>query len=82
MKEGGGADHISVGIRMRRKIVPIPSKYLYMVPPGMLNLRKLAFDNYVSCNTIEFVILLLHIHLSFLVRRRVRRPRFGKKAGS
>ena len=36
MKEGGGGDHISVGIRIRRKIVPIPGKYLYMVPSGML----------------------------------------------
>ena len=35
MKEGGGGDHISVGIRIRRRIVPIPGKYLYMVPPGM-----------------------------------------------
>ena len=34
MKEGGGGDHISVGMRIRRRIKPIPSKYLYMVPPG------------------------------------------------
>ena len=34
MKEGGGGDHISVGMRYRRKIIPIPGKYLYMVPPG------------------------------------------------
>ena len=33
MKEGGGADHISVGIKMRRKIVPVPKKYLFLVPP-------------------------------------------------
>ena len=34
MKEGGGGDHISVGMRIRRRIKPIPGKYLYMVPPG------------------------------------------------
>ena len=34
MKEGGGGDHISVGMRIGRRIKPIPSKYLYMVPPG------------------------------------------------
>jgi hypothetical protein len=35
MKEGGGGDHISVGMRIGRRIKPIPAKYLYMVPPGM-----------------------------------------------
>jgi hypothetical protein len=34
MKEGGGGDHISVGMKIRRRIKPIPAKYLYMVPPG------------------------------------------------
>ena len=34
MKEGGGGDHISVGMRIQRRIRLIPSTYLYMVPPG------------------------------------------------
>ena len=34
MKEGGGGDHISVGMRIQRRIRPIPGRYLYVVPPG------------------------------------------------
>ena len=35
MKEGGGGDHISVAMKIGRRIKPIPAKYLYVVPPGM-----------------------------------------------
>ena len=34
MKEGGGGDHISVGMKIRRRIKPIPGKYLYIIPRG------------------------------------------------
>ena len=71
MKEGGGADHISVGIRMRRKIVPIPSKYLYMVPPGMKYVTLNSSDNFVSYNIIKFcdnvVYYLIHEKECFII---------------
>ena len=35
MKEGGGGDHVSVGIRRprSRRITPVPKKDLYRRPP-------------------------------------------------
>jgi hypothetical protein len=44
MKEGGGGDHISVGMRIGRKIKPIPGKYLYMIPPGKNLVFAFAFN--------------------------------------
>lgn len=44
MKEGGGGDHISVGVKMRRTVKPIPRKYLYLVPPSK-KIEKLCIVN-------------------------------------
>ena len=34
MKEGGGGDHVSVGVKLGRTIRHIPSKHLYLIPPS------------------------------------------------
>ena len=48
MKEGGGGDHISVAMRMRGRIIPIPSRYLYLIPPGKIMkwIKTIISSNY------------------------------------
>ena len=45
MKEGGGGDHVSVGIRFPRtgRVKPISKKDLYRRRPGRKNIVAIAF---------------------------------------
>ena len=46
MKEGGGGDHVSVGVKKprSRRIAPISRKNVYLRPPGRQNFSNLVFN--------------------------------------
>ena len=64
MKEGGGGDHISVGVKMGRNIRPIPRRYLYLVPPGkrmkLKHLQQAIVSWAQQAEDIEIIINLFH----------------------